>query len=156
MGSRTINLSELAGAIEANTLKDVESMKRAVASGLAASIPMLVERSPVDTGLYAQSWNFTVSEETAIIGNYAPHAAIIEHGARPFSPPIGPLLQWAKRVLKDPSQPPKYSDAVWALAIGTKNKIKAVGIKPKHIMQKSIPDIIDLIKREFAKELEKK
>lgn len=122
--------------------------KKAVIRGIAKSIPDLVAASPVDTGLYAQSWDFTYDEKSAILGNYAPHAAIIEYGARPFTPPIGPLLAWAKRVLQDPSQPPNYSSQVWALAKGTQNKIAEKGISPKHVLENQLDAIIRNIKQE--------
>jgi len=121
-----------------------------VVSGVAKSIPDLVQASPVDTGLYAASWDFTVEEKSVILGNYAPYAGIIEQGARPFTPPIGPLLAWAKRVLRDRSQPPDYSPEVWALARGTQNKIAAQGMQPRHILEKTLPKIMQNIKEEVT------
>ena len=115
------------------------------------AVPELVNNSPVDTGLYAASWAVDSDGKNVFLGNTAPHAAIIEFGARPFTPPIAPLLAWAKRVLQDPSQPPDYSPRVWALAIGTRNKIKRVGMEPKGVMQKSIPGIIERIKQDMEK-----
>jgi hypothetical protein len=60
-------------------------------------------------------------------------------------------LGWAKRVLKDPSQPPKYSSKVWALATATQKAIAARGLPPRHIMENQIPAIIDQIKQELEK-----
>lgn len=129
--------------------------KKAVIQGIAKSIPLLVEASPVDTGLYAQSWDFTYDEKSAVLGNYAPHAPIIEDGARPFTPPIAPLLAWAKRILQDPSQPPEYSDAVWALAKYTQNKISEQGITPRHVLGNNLDAIIRNIKQEALNILER-
>ena len=129
----------------------LDKQKEAVSSGMLKSIPDLVRNSPVDTGLYAQSWSFTVSDKVAILGNTAPHAPIIESGARPFVPPIGPLLRWAKRVLQDPSQPPNFSSEVWALAKGTQNKIAREGMKPRHVLENNFPKIIANIRREFER-----
>jgi hypothetical protein len=127
----------------------IEDQKAATLRGIAKSIPDLVAASPVDTGLYAQSWGFSSTEYSAILGNTAPHSPIIEDGARPFTPPIKPLLEWAKRVLQDPSQPPDYSDRVWALAKGTQQKIAREGMKPKKVMENMIPTIIENIRKEF-------
>jgi hypothetical protein len=127
------------------------TLKTATVNAIAQSIPTLVANSPVDTGLYAQSWDFSETEFGAVVGNYAPYASIIENGARPFTPPIAPLLEWAKRVLQDGSQPPDYSSEVWALAKGVQNKIKAVGMVPKHIMENEIPNIIARIKTEYER-----
>ena len=54
-------------------------------------------------------------------------------------------------MLKDPSQPPNYSNRVWALAKGTQNKIAKEGIKPRHVMEKLIPKIIANIKAEMER-----
>ena len=126
-------------------------IRQGVVSGIARSIPDLVAASPVDTGLYAQSWAFTSDEEGAILGNTAPHAPIIELGARPFRPPLKPLLEWAKRVLQDPSQPPNYSHHVWALAKHTQNKIAELGMEPKLVLTNMLPKILDNIREELAK-----
>ena len=149
--AKVVSLQNLAKELGAVTEAHLSELKRATALGVAKSIPDLVKNSPVDTGLYAQSWDFTSTEKAVILGNYAPHAAIIEHGARPFTPPIGPLLAWAKRVLRDPSQPPNYSDRVWALAKGTQKKISLEGMRPKKVMENAIPSIIANIRQEYMR-----
>ena len=149
MPTKRVELKDFAKELESFTKATLAEQKKATASGIARSIPELVRTSPVDTGLYAQSWDFTVTEESAILGNYAPHAPIIEFGARPFTPPLGPLLAWAKRVLKDPSQPPEYSEAVWALAVGTQKKIQASGMAPRSVLKNALPSIIENIKKEL-------
>mgnify|MGYP000856706037 CR=1 FL=1 len=151
MGTKSVSLDNLAKELGAWSDSHMEKLHNATVLGIAKAIPELVEKSPVDTGLYAQSWDFTETEFGAIVGNYAPHAPIIENGARPFTPPIGPLLAWAKRVLRDASQPPDYSSDVWALAKGTQKKIASVGLEPKHIMEQMIPTIIENIKAEYQR-----
>jgi len=149
LASKTVQLKDFAKELGAYSNKQMSHFKKAVKVGVMQSIPNLVAASPVDTGLYASSWDMTVTESSVILGNYAPHAAIIEYGARPFTPPIGPLLAWAKRVLKDPSQPPEYSDQVWALARGTQKKIAREGMKPRGIMEKELPNIMMNIRKAY-------
>jgi hypothetical protein len=151
MRSKTVNLADFAKELREFNEGSLEEQRLATVRGIAASIPDLVKASPVDTGLYGQSWNFSSTEESAILGNTAPHAPIIEYGARPFTPPIGPLLAWAKRVLQDPSQPPDYSDKVWALARGVQGKIAKSGMQPKKVMENMIPAIIENIRQEFER-----
>lgn len=151
MSTRKVDLKDFAKELGRFNEKHIVEVRNATARGVAASIPDLVKASPVDTGLYAQSWQMDVTETAVILGNTAPHAPIIEHGARPFTPPIQPLLQWAKRVLKDGSQPPEYSDAVWALAKYTQKKIQEEGMKPRHILENAIPGIIERIREEYRK-----
>lgn len=149
MSTKVVDLKDFARELGAWTDGHLERLHDATVAGIARSVPEIVRQSPVDTGLYASSWGFTRTEWGAVIGNSAPHAPIIEYGTRPFKPPIGPLLAWAKRVLKDPSQPPTYSDRVWALAIGTQKKIAERGMQPKAVMEKSIPLILENVRAEY-------
>jgi hypothetical protein len=59
------------------------------------------------------------------------------------------LLDWAKRVLKDQGQPPKYSDRVWALAKYTQNKIEKEGMKPCHVMRNAMEEILKNVRSEI-------
>jgi hypothetical protein len=149
VATKTVNMKDLASELGAFSEAHMVRLKKATVRGVARSIPDLVAASPVDTGLYAASWDFTETEESVILGNYAPYAGIIEYGARPHYPPIAPLLAWAKRVLQDPSQPPNYSDRVWALAKHVQQKIGREGVQPRHVMQNTLPKIIENIKAEY-------
>jgi len=149
MAVKVVELKNFSKEIKNFTKATLEDQRRAVIGGVFRSHADLIAASPVDTGEYAASWDFLETEKSIILGNFAPHAPIIERGARPFSPPIGPLLAWAKRVLKDPSQPPDYSDDVWRLARGVQNKIAREGMQPRHVMEKLIPTIINNIRMEL-------
>ena len=147
MTAKSVSLQDLAKELGAHNKEQLEKLQKATVMGIAQSIPKLVEKSPIDTGLYAQSWDFSETEFGAIVGNYAPHAPIIEYGARPFTPPLGPLLGWAKRILKAPD----LNSDVYRLAVGTQKKIASVGIQPKHIMENMIPEIIENMKAEYKR-----
>lgn len=151
MSVKVVRLENFAAELKKDTDVRLDQYKKAVVKGIVRSIPGLVAASPVDTGLYAASWDFFADEEKAILGNFAPHAPIIEDGARPFTPPIGPLLEWAKRVLKSPSQAPDYDSEVWGLAIGTQNKIAREGMKPRNVLRKQLPKIIENVRKELIK-----
>lgn len=157
--TKVIDLEDFGKELESFARASLDKKRQAVAKGLARSIPDLVAASPVDTGLYAASWDFKVHERSAILGNYAPYAGVIEYGARPFTPPLGPLLAWAKRVLTgqkneegekiETGQPGDYSKEVWALAKHTQMKIAKFGMQPRHVMENAIPHIIENIKKEM-------
>jgi hypothetical protein len=149
MATKTVRLENFAKEIREFSSATIQQQRAAVVGGIIKSIPDLVAASPVDTGRYAASWNFTESERSVILGNSAPHAPIIEKGARPFTPPIGPLLAWAKRVLQSSSQPPDYDSEVWGLARGVQNKIAQHGMKPRNILENALPMIIENIKNEL-------
>lgn len=147
--SRTVDLKAFSQELGVYSKNRIEELKAATVRGVLRSIPDLIKASPIDTGLYAQSWDVQVTELSVILGNYAPYAGIIEHGTRPYTPPLGPLLAWAKRVTGDPSQPPSYSPRVRALAVYTQKKIAEHGMKPRHILENAIPGILENIKQEM-------
>lgn len=151
MATKTVKLQDLSSELKKDSKLRLEDQKKAVIKGMIRSVPSLVKNSPIDTGDYANSWDFSIEEKRAIIGNFAPHAPIIERGARPFTPPITPLLAWAKRVLNSSSQPPNYDSEVWALARGVQNKIAKEGMKPRNVLEKEIPNIIENIRAELKK-----
>lgn len=149
--TKRIQLQDLSKEIDGFAKKHLKERRKAVILGIQRSIPMLVAMSPVDTGHYAESWDMTETETSAILGNYAPYAGVIEWGARPHKPPIGPLLVWAKRVTGSSSQPPDYDSHVWALAISVQKKIEAEGQAPRHILENAIPKIIENIREELKR-----
>ncbi len=148
---RTVDLADFSKELGDFSKITLAAQRKAVISGIQQSIPDLVAASPVDTGLYAQSWDMTYDEKSAVLGNYAPYAGVIEHGARPHKVPIGPLLAWAKRVTGSGSQPPDYDKQVWALAIGVQKKIMEKGQAPHHILENMIPTIIENIRQELKR-----
>ena len=134
MAKRVIKIGEMSKYLGDEMSKTKKHARKSVIRGVYKTLPNIIRESPVDTGLYAQSWEVKEIEKKIILGNTAPHSPIIEYGARPFKPPIKPLLEWAKRVLRDPSQEPNYSNEVWGLAVGTQKKIEQHGMMPKHIL----------------------
>jgi len=144
---KVVSLDKFAGELGKYAEQNMEAYQAAVINALAMNLRTLVEASPVDTGLYAQSWDLVIEEKRAILGNYAPHAGIIEFGARPFTPPMQPLLEWARRVLKKS----EIDDDCWGLATYTRNKIAREGMKPKHILTDSLDKIISDIRTEIEK-----
>jgi len=142
---KIVSLDKFADEIRDLAKKQRESFKNAVIEALYEQLPKLVSVSPVDTGLYSQSWQVEVEKDMAMIGNYAPHAPIIEFGARPFMPPLGPLLYWAKRIL----QKTELDSEVYALAVGTQQKIAREGMKPKFILTNAIEEIMVNIRKKM-------
>lgn len=148
---KRVNLEDFGKELKGFSKLSLEKKRKAVVRGVARSLPDLIAASPVDTGLYAASWMFTETENSVILGNYAPYAGIIEYGARPHAVPIKPLLAWAKRVLQSDSQPPNYESKVWALAKSVQQKIMKFGQQPRHIMEDAIPKIIGNIREELKR-----
>lgn len=144
---KVVTLDKFSKELRSYAEDNVEAYKLSVIDALQKNLRILVENSPVDTGLYAQSWDLIITEKNALLGNYAPHAGIIEFGARPFRPPLKPLLDWARRVLKKPD----FTSEVWALARYTQNKIEEKGMEPKHILTDSLDKIVNDIRINLRK-----
>jgi len=143
--SIVVSLEKFSKELDKLSKESIDKFKISVVDTLYEYLPRLVEKSPVDTGLYAQSWRVEVTEKTASLGNLAPYAPIIEFGARPFTPPLRPLLEWARRVLKKST----IDDECYALARGIQRKFAAHGMEPKHILTNSIPEIIESITKKM-------
>lgn len=99
---------------------------------------------PVDTGELRQSVSYDRLPDGAAVSVDAPHAPFMEHGTRPHTPPLGPLLEWASRKgFEDPA----------AVARAVQRKIAARGIEPRHFfsrsMQRARAIIFEEIRREF-------
>lgn len=165
---KTVNLKDFSRELGELSKTQIKTLTEITYEALWKSIPDLVAASPVDTGQYAASWSVERPSEFQMwIGNYAPHAPIIEHGARPYSPPIGPLLEWARRVLqKGPAidtesggaimgpaprtyDPDQYPEDVRRLAFAVQAKIRERGMEPRHILENQIPKIIERVVAEF-------
>jgi hypothetical protein len=153
---RVINLRDLAqdnlGFMDEIATDLVDGAER----GLLRSIPLLVRETPVDTGQMASSWKVERADRSSVLLiNDAPHAVVVEFGARPFTPPIGPLLAWAKRVLQDPqtpddpNDPASYSKEVRSLAFAVRAKIRERGMEPHNIVENNMDAIMANIVAEW-------
>jgi hypothetical protein len=88
--------------IEAQAVIDAheQRIKDAGDKGFAVS----QERVPQDRGTLQQSGFPTErrARDTWAFGYTAPYAAPVEFGTDPFWPPAAPLVEWARRIGKDP------------------------------------------------------
>lgn len=168
-----------------------ERMLRAhTAAAFAASerTKRLVSKdSPVDQGEYKLGWHTRaeIADKRApvvVLANDAPHAGVIEQGARPHKVPIAPLLKWAQRKAGDlmlagiirptptlfrtdkkgflkyrgPSALSRDAEAsaeVEAFAWAVRNKIAKVGQKPRWIMRKRLPEAAAFLREAYEREL---
>lgn len=116
---------------------------------------------PQDRGIYRGSWRTVLLPKGADLENFAPHAAIIEHGSRPHWAPFAPLLRWAYRKLRVPAgaearagglKGQAVKDEVMkqarGLAMAVRRKIAQKGTKPYKIVGNSLPILAKLLKAE--------
>lgn len=104
-GTRPIRIDakDLEFEIGARVGRVGKALRDATVDGALATMPHVVQETPVDRGEMAAAWAvkpYTSSSPTEL-RNDAPHAGIIERGTRPFWPPFEPLYEWAKRKAGD-------------------------------------------------------
>lgn len=120
----------------------------------------------VDTGELRNSVDTEFTDEGAIVDVKAPHAAVMEHGARPFTPPLAPLIEWAKRkglargagrsmprgTSRAARRDREDQEAV-RIARAVQRKIAKVGIAPRNYFAKAVARSTPVIRAEVDMEL---
>lgn len=96
----------------------------------------------VDTNELRNSVYTTFIHDGAIVSVQAPHAAFVEYGTRPHTPPLQPLLEWAERKGLGPGA-----------ARAVQRKIAAVGTAPRHYFTKAVERAKPIIREEILTEL---
>lgn len=121
-----------------------DKIQRAVVRGLQSAAMKLqglvvteIDRAEphpaVDRGELRNSTKYERTEFGAILSMTAPHAGIMEYGARPFFPPTEPLARWALRKgLADDEE--EAQEVAYAIAL----HISQMGIEPRGYFIKAI------------------
>lgn len=58
---------------------------------------VVVRATPSDRGIARGAWDVEQTSDGALLYNDAPHAGVLEFGARPHKPPLLPILRWVVR-----------------------------------------------------------
>lgn len=118
---------DAAGAILRDAAARVAGRDGLLIEAAAEGAEIVARRVPrVDTGALKQS----VHAVGPRIVLDAPHAQVIELGARPHWAPLGPLLAWARR---------HGAENPWVLAKMVQAKIANEGQKPTYFVRDSLP-----------------
>lgn len=143
----------------------IEDFAKGMRHGFVPSIRQAMERGLVDGGIilaqnvrkeirqnkpYPLVWKRNLLKSVvavpirggSIVGVWAPYAAALEYGTRPFTPPMGPLVEWASD--KFPRLTP---NEVVNVAFAIRRKIQRQGIRPKFYFRKAIKRSLPDIKR---------
>jgi hypothetical protein len=136
MARKKVSLEKFAAIVEALPEKLSQKTINAARKS-AARLVVMVEHSIrtnlpyplVDRGPLVQSVTLIPTPRGAIVRVDAPHAAPLEYGARPFTPPLQPLLEWATRKgFDDPKA------VAWAVLMTFRKK----GMKPKRFFFRAL------------------
>ncbi len=140
-------LSSLEPEVGAAVLRGLSSAAVRAKGVVIEEIDRSTPYPAVDTGRLRNSVH--VNAFTREIYIDAPHAAPINNGTRPFTPPLGPLLTWViRKGLADDE------DEAYAIARGVQQKIAREGIEPRHFWEKAMDRVQrDVVPLEIRTEL---
>ncbi len=136
---------EMEGAI-------IKGLRSASARGVSAVVESINTTSPhpaVDTGQLGRSVESSDIPRGGRLAVDAPHAAVVEDGARPFWPPLQPLVDWAQR---------KFGvdeDEAEEIARNVQRKIATFGIEPRHYFRRAMVSVRKFVPIEVESELRK-
>lgn len=137
--------TEIEGAV-------VRGLRSAAMRGVSIVVEEIEFAQPypaVDTGALRGSVDYQPLQKGGRIAVDAPHAAIIEEGSRPHSPPVAPLQEWAKRKFGVSDKEAKQ------IAFAVRKRIKESGTKPRRYMAKAVDRIVRFVPSEVSQELAK-
>jgi len=128
------------------------SIRRSLVAGAHRGRALLSKRTPTDLGQMRNSWRVVVTKDNQniILINDAPHAGIIEEGARPHNVNFEGRLaieRWAMRQL---GVDRKIAAAVTE---GIVNKLQRHGQKGHYIVRDALPTMRLLAKKEVERRL---
>lgn len=126
-------LGKLDSKIEAAVVRGLRSAAMRLQGMVVHEIDQAEPHPAVDRGELRNSTRFERTDLGAILSMDAPHAGIMEYGARPFFPPTAPLAAWALRKgLADDEE--EAEEVAFAIA----RHISQMGIEPRGYFIKAV------------------
>ena len=131
----------------------IKGLQSAAARGVGFVVEEINRATPfpaVDRGELQQSARVEMLPDGARIEVDAPHAAVVELGSRPFTPPLEPLIEWALRkgLAEDEEE---AEDIAW----GIRKRFQEEGYFPRYYFRKAMARTFAIIGEEVASELRK-
>jgi hypothetical protein len=135
----------------ARKFREVESKRpdavvRGIASAVLASAELVAQMAPKDLGNLKRSCRGVLQPGGGYVIVDAPHAGIVEAGARPHWAPIAPLIDWARRHADSEAEAQR-------MARGTQVKIACEGQSPTYWVRRSLPKQKKILKAEVEREM---
>ena len=127
----------------------VRGLRSAAQRGVADVVASINAVGATDTGELARSVSAHNTMDGARIVVDAPHADVVERGARPFSPPIAPLQAWAMRKLGVTQARARE------IAFAVQAKIRRQGIAPRFYFRSAMRTVQLRVPVEVERELRK-
>lgn len=146
---RTIDLSQLSRELKRAGKNAMDAIKRGAWSGAQASRTLLVHVTPVNTGQLKNAWKAYRKPDPEVV-NEAPHAGIVERGARPHAVSragIASLTRWAE--LKLGLSEKEARGVAFAIA----HKLRTKGQAPTFFVRNQLGRIVEITRNEVVREL---
>lgn len=146
-----ITAKDLSRDLKRRFRKARTSLNKAIRSSSRRGRTLLARRTPVDQGVMKNAWRAAKTGPAAIV-NDAPHAGIVETGARRHKvnrAGIESLLEWAQRKLG--ASPEEAKGIAFAIA----SKLAKSGQKGKFIARDALPELRNFVQVAFERELKK-
>lgn len=146
---------ELAGVLKAQARALPQAVRLGVRAGAMRGQAHMPKQTPVDQGQLRNSWRVGVTQGfegsvQAALYNDAPHAGIVEQGARPHAVSqegIEALAAWAQRKLGLDEK------AARGVAYAIAAKIKAEGQAPTYFTRGQMPELTRLTANEVLRRI---
>jgi len=142
------DMRALGPKMESAIVKGLQSAALRMPEVIREELHQTMPHPAIATGELARSTKVDLLHDGAIVGMDAPHAAIIEEGARPHFPPLQPLRDWV-RVKGFASDPDEVDSIAYAVA----KKISKRGIEPRHYFKASMIRLDSIIDHEIESEI---
>lgn len=106
---------------------------------------------PIDQGDLRKETHLEMEGASPVIVEDQPYAAAQEVGTRPFTPPLDPLIAWARRQAPNIGLDAQDDDEIEQFARAVQAKIAAVGITAKWSTRDAMPKLEAVLMAELSK-----
>lgn len=137
---------------------------------------------PIDRGTMRRSVDVDRHPDGALLSVGVPYAAVMEHGTRPFFPPLQPLEDWVERkglagkrprvrmrksekeggglgkaefLERKATAAAQYQSEIKSIAYAIALKISREGIAPRHFFAKAMEKVPVFLRQEIEREMER-
>jgi hypothetical protein len=145
MATIDLDLKKFMKVFVPNEMEQVAAVRQAVHEAAILGSELIAQAAPVDVGSLKSSVRVERDGDSWQIVVDAPHAAAVEVGTRPHTPPLQPLIDWVRRHAGDVAK-----SKIRALAIGLQRKIAEQGTKPRWFVRNTLPkmkSVLDVMVR---------
>ena len=149
--------ADAAAAIRAGMRAKLSQDQKKLLEAAHLGAEIIANVAPVDVGTLKGSIHVEETTQGPRVVVDAPHAAALELGSRPHTPPLAPLVEWVRRnrarfgirgrgTTRDKATGRlDASPEVVRIAVAIQQKIRLHGTKPRFFVRDSIPKLVEAL-----------